>query len=128
MNPVTHFEIPYRDSQRASKFYRTVFEWELQDLGPDMNNYTLATTATSDVKIGGPAGAINGGLYAYDADRPGQHPSLVIGVGNIGKAMDLINQNGGEIIGDLHEIPGFGKYVSFRDSEGNRLSIIEPKI
>ena len=40
--------------------------------------------------------------------------------------MSKINKAGGEVIGEPMEIPGFGMYVSFYDTERNRVSIMEP--
>ena len=126
MNPVVHFELPYLDSKRAAKFYETVFGWKMQDLGEEMGNYMLATTAETDAKPGLPAGAINGGLYPTKPDWPAQYPSIVIGVENIDESIKKINKSGGKILGEPMEIPGFGVYVSFLDTEGNRNSIIQP--
>ena len=50
MNPVVHFEMPYRDAERASAFYHQAFGWSLQLLGPEMGHYLLATTATVDCR------------------------------------------------------------------------------
>lgn len=126
MNPVVHFELPYSDAQRAANFYQTVFGWKMQHLGAAASNYILATTAETDAKPGFPAGTINGGLFPFKPDWPLQFPSIVIGVENIGGTMAKINQNGGEVLGDPIEIPNFGTYVSFMDTEGNRNSIIQP--
>ncbi|MBK6282108.1 MAG: VOC family protein [Draconibacterium sp.] len=126
MNPVVHFELPYFDGKRASKFYETVFGWKMQDLGENMGNYMLATTAETDAKPGFPAGAINGGLYPTKPDWPAQYPSIVIGVENIDESIKKINNSGGKVLGEPMEIPGFGIYVSFIDTEGNRNSIIQP--
>lgn len=128
MNPVVHFELPYKDAERATNFYTTVFGWKTEMLGPEMGSYILATTAESDAKKGAPAGAINGGMFPYKEDWPLQHPSIVIGVGDIEEAMKDIKENGGEVLGDPHEIPGTGKYVSFVDTEGNRISILQPNM
>jgi hypothetical protein len=126
MNPVVHFELPYIDGKRASKFYETVFGWKMQDLGENMGNYMLATTAETDAKPGSPAGAINGGLYPTKPDWPAQYPSIVIGVENIDESIKKINNSGGKVLGEPMEIPGFGIYASFIDTEGNRNSIIQP--
>lgn len=126
MNPVVHFEIPYKDSERISRFYSTVFGWKLTALGPQSGNYILAQTATTDVKPGFPAGSIDGGFYPVKPDWPGQFPSIVIGVSDIMEAMRKINDNGGAVLGEPMVIPNFGTYVSFHDTEGNRNSIIQP--
>lgn len=33
MNPVVHFEMPYDDPARMSKFYASAFGWECNKLG-----------------------------------------------------------------------------------------------
>lgn len=126
MNPVVHFELPYTNAERISNFYSNVFGWKLTHLGENSGNYILATTAVADAKPGQPAGAINGGFYPVKPDWPAQFPSIVIGVGDMQAAMNAINSKGGKVLGDPMMIPGFGLYVSFLDTEGNRNSVIQP--
>lgn len=126
MNPVVHFEIPYKDGERIAKFYQSAFGWELTFLGEHSGNYILAKTADKDAKPGFPAGSINGGLFPFKTDWPNQFPSIVIGVGDIHESIEKINLFGGTVIGEPMLIPNFGMYVSFLDTEGNRNSIIEP--
>lgn len=126
MDPVVHFELPYRDPQRIANFYGRAFGWKTQALGPEMGNYVLATTATSDAKPGAAAGAIDGGFYPYKADWPAQHPSVVIAVRDVEASMGKIAEAGGRVLGEPMVIPGIGRYVSFLDTEGNRLSILQP--
>jgi hypothetical protein len=40
--------------------------------------------------------------------------------------MDKVRQAGGNVLGDPMDIPGVGKYVSFMDPEGNRVSMLQP--
>ena len=126
MNPVVHFELPYEDRQRAEQFYATAFGWKTHFLGSDMGDYVVVTTAETDANSGSPAGAINGGLFPKKADWPAQFPSIVIGVPDMSRAMLAVKNAGGEVLGEPHEIPGYGLYVSFLDTEGNRNSMIEP--
>lgn len=51
---------------------------------------------------------------------------MVIGTQDIKSTMDLITKNGGEVLGEPMDIPGTGMYVSFFDTEGNRVSILQP--
>ncbi|RYF36128.1 MAG: VOC family protein [Comamonadaceae bacterium] len=126
MNPVVHFEMPYDDAGRISRFYEAAFGWKLQQLGADMGNYVLATTADSDSMPDAVRGAINGGFFPRDPKLPGQHPSVVIAVPDIAGAMRSVNGAGGEVLGEPMAIPGIGQYVAFRDTEGNRLSMLQP--
>jgi len=128
MNPVVHFEIPAEDKNRMADFYTKAFDWKTQMLGPDMNDYVLVTT-TEPGEDGRPKnpGAINGGFYKKSADMPGQYPSVVIAVGDIKAAMKKVTEAGGKVLGEPMEIPGYGLYVSFSDTEGNRVSMMQPK-
>ena len=126
MDPVVHFELPYDDPDRIVRFYQSAFGWQLQKLGEEMGNYVLATTATDDVKPDAPAGAINGGFFPRKPDWPAQHPSVVIGVKDIKASMSGVAAAGGQVLGEPMEIPGVGQYVSFEDTEGNRLSMLQP--
>src|SRR5262245_29484409 len=127
MNPVVHFEMPAEDRSRMAAFYEKVFGWKTQMLGPEMGEYVLVTTAESDVKPGAPAGAINGGFYPKRPDWPAQYPSIVIAVDDIDSAMRRLGQAGGKDHRDPKEIPEVGRYVSFFDTEGNRVSMLQPK-
>ena len=126
MNPVVHFEMPYDNHERMEKFYKEVFGWQMKKLGDDMGNYVLATTANADVKPDLPRGAINGGFYPRKPDWPDQYPSVVIAVDNIKEAMKKVEKAGGNILGEPVEIPGIGLCVSFTDTEGNRVSMLQP--
>jgi predicted enzyme related to lactoylglutathione lyase len=126
MDPVVHFELPYDNAERIAAFYRSAFGWELESLGEDMGNYVLATTAKEDATPGQPAGAINGGFFPRKPDWPGQAPSVVIGVHDLFASMKKVAKAGGEVFGEPMDIPGIGKYVAFQDTEGNRLSMLQP--
>jgi len=128
MNPVVHFELPYVDAQRAAAFYSNVFGWKTEQLGSEMGDYILVTTTDKDAVPGKPAGAIDGGMFPKKLDWPDQYPSIVIGVEDIGASMRKIADNGGAVLGEPMDIPGTGLYVSFKDTEGNRNSILQPKM
>ena len=126
MNPVVHFEMPYDDRQRMAAFYQSAFGWQTQLLGAEMGNYVVAhTTETVDGMVSTP-GTINGGFYERKADWPAQHPSVVIAVDDPRTAMQQVAAAGGEVLGEPMEIPGIGYYVSFMDTEGNRVSMLQP--
>ena len=130
MNPVVHFELPYDDRERIARFYQTAFGWQLQMLGEEMGNYVLATTALPDnpppVPPAAVPGVITGGFFPRKADWPAQYPSVVIAVDDMQQAMRKVPAAGGEVLGEPMDIPGVGAYVSFYDSERNRLSMLTP--
>jgi predicted enzyme related to lactoylglutathione lyase len=127
MNPVVHFEMPYDDASRMKRFYETAFGWKTQQLGEEMGRYVIAMTAESGPD-GRPAqpGSINGGFYERNPEWPAQHPSVVIAVDDIGAAIKQVAAAGGRVLGEPMEIPGVGQYVSFMDTENNRVSMLQP--
>ena len=128
MNPVVHFEIPYDDAERAAAFYEAAFGWRTQRFGEEMGNYVVVTTTESDPQTGRPTtpGAINGGLFARSGQIPDAHPSVVIAVDDIESAVQTVASSGGEVLGEPMDIPGVGRYVSFMDTEGNRVALLQP--
>jgi uncharacterized protein len=126
MNPVVHFEMPYDNRQRMAQFYETAFGWQTQLLDEDMGNYVLATTTETDEQGPKKPGAINGGFFPKKPDWPAQHPSIVIAVEDIKDSVRRVTEAGGKVLGEPMEIPGVGQYVSFIDTEGNRVSMLQP--
>lgn len=126
MNPVVHFEMPATDRKRISNFYSKAFGWQTQQLGPDMSDYVVVTTTESDENGPKNPGAINGGFFKKNDDRPAQSPSVVISVEDIKTSMKRVADAGGKTLGEPDDIPGIGKYVSFLDTEGNRVAMLQP--
>jgi predicted enzyme related to lactoylglutathione lyase len=137
MNPVVHFEMGYNDKDRMVKFYETVFSWKAQQMGPEMSNYVVAqTTDTDDKGMVTTPGTINGGFYAKTDSPDSQAPSVVISVTDLKAAMEAVKRAGGKIKGGMDEkgnhtmepqmIPGVGLWISIEDTEGNRVSMLQP--
>jgi uncharacterized protein len=129
MCPVVHFELPAEQGKRMAAFYEHAFGWQVQQLGPENGGYMLATTAERDVN-GFPkeTGRINGGFYGKTPDITAQHPSVVIAVKDIQASMKKVQEEGGKVLGEPMDIPGYGMYVSFLDTEGNKLSMMQPSM
>jgi uncharacterized protein len=138
MNPVVHFEMGYVDRERMKNFYASAFGWKMQQLGSEMGNYVVAQTAeTDDAGMVKTPGAINGGFYQKTENPLSQAPSVVISVPDIKTAMKAVTDNGGTILGAMDEsgkssmepmmIPGVGLWISMQDTEGNRVSLLQPK-
>lgn len=125
-NPVVHFEMPYKDAKRVSEFYSKAFGWSMNESGEEMSHYVVAHTAETDenqmVKT---PGTINGGFYDLNQSQASKEPSVVISVADVKKAVEDIKAAGGEIIAEPQDITGIGLWVTFRDSEGNRVSILQ---
>ena len=125
-NPVTHFEMPYKDSGRVSKFYSSAFGWEMNNLGAEMGDYVMAaTTEIDDQNMVLTPGHINGGFYA-EKDAPGSGTTVVIEVSDLDEAIRDVKEAGGEILNEPFDIPGIGRYVAIKDTEGNRVGVLQP--
>ncbi|HVX48511.1 MAG TPA: VOC family protein [Chitinophagaceae bacterium] len=136
-NPVVHFEMGYFDRERMKTFYATAFGWTMQQMGPEMGDYVVAQTTETDsngmVKT---PGTINGGFYQKTSSPLSHAPSVVIAVQDMQGAIKAITDGGGTILGAMDEsgnnsmepqmIPGVGLWISFKDTEGNRVSLLQP--
>ncbi len=127
MDPVVHFELPAGDRERMAAFYQAAFGWKTQMFGPEMGSYTVVTT-TEPGPDGRPAspGAINGGFFLRTDDPSSHAPSVVIAVEDMDAARAAVESAGGTLAGEPTEIPGVGLYSGFKDSEGNRMSMLKP--
>ncbi len=126
MNPVIHFEMPANDRKRMSAFYAKAFGWETNQLGPEMGNYVVVMTTESTKEGPKKKGIINGGFYQREPNKTDQYPSLVIAVENLAAHMKQVQAAGGRISGQPMDIPGVGRFASFFDTEGNRVSMLQP--
>jgi uncharacterized protein len=119
---VVHFEIPFEDGDRAQRFYKDAFDWQLQSM-PGMGYVLVTTGPTGD---SGPTepGFVNGGMLSR-GDSPSSGPLVVVDVESIDEALRRIGELGGETVvgrqpvGDM----GFSAYV--RDTEGNVVGLWE---
>jgi predicted enzyme related to lactoylglutathione lyase len=121
--------MPAEDRKRMADFYARTFGWQTQMLGPEMGDYVVVTTTETDEKGPRKPGAINGGFFKKTPAT--QYPSLVIAVDDIKEHMKKVEKAGGKIIGGQKpgqpdDIPGVGLYVAFVDTEGNRVSMLQP--
>jgi predicted enzyme related to lactoylglutathione lyase len=121
MDKVVHFEIPYDNKKRASKFYSEIFGWELLDV-PDMD-YTLVHAAKTDKNnMVVEKGAINGGLFHRNASA--KQPMIVIGVQSIDETIKKVISAGGKLITPKQSIPN-GSYARVADCEGNVIGLAD---
>jgi predicted enzyme related to lactoylglutathione lyase len=119
---VVHFEIPFDDGDRAQRFYRDAFGWQLQSM-PGMGYVLVTSGPTGD---GGPTepGFINGGMFSRQVS-PSPGPLVVVDVESIDDTLRRIGELGGttvlgrQPVGDM----GFSAYAT--DTEGNVVGLWE---
>ncbi len=114
---VVHFEINADNTERAVKFYRDVFGWDITKWdGP--TDYRLAKTG--EMEEVGISGAI--------MPRMDLHASVIntIGVPDIDLYLKRIVDCGGKIVREKQEIPKVGTAAYVLDTEENIVGIIQP--
>ena len=127
MDKVVHFEIPFDDKARATKFYADNFGWGMHDMGAEAGDYVLAQTAKTDANhMVEETGAINGALYSKMASKPLNAPIIVIQVDSIEDTVKKIESSGGKLVTPAMPIPN-GRYARVTDSEGNIIGIVDAK-
>lgn len=123
MNKVVHFEVPADDLDRAQKFYKEVFEWNIVPM-PELNYTIVHTVAVDEQFMPKESGAINGGMYKRGGDSS-PHPVIVIDVPSIDEHLKKVEAAGGRTVRPKAEIPNMGYYAQVADSEGNIIGLWE---
>jgi predicted enzyme related to lactoylglutathione lyase len=117
MARVVHFEINADNPERASKFYGTVFGWNIQKWDGPQQYWLASTGDKSEMGIDG-------------AIMPRQHPQATtvntIGVGSLDESLKKITENGGKIVMERQTIPGVGYFAYCQDTEGNTFGVMQP--
>ncbi len=114
---VSHFEIPARDMERAARFYREVFGWQVEPLPWAGHPYYKVRGVQGD--------SLGGGIVP--AGEGCEHPLLVIHVdGEMAVWIERIVEGGGTIEQQPTQVGDFGRFARFRDPEGNLLGVWGP--
>jgi len=108
MPRIVHFEVMAAEPERASKFYSTVFGWEINKWdGPE--DYWLVTTGSDDTP------GING---AIGQSRGEPVTVNTIEVDSVDKFAEKVTANGGKVVVPKMSIPGVGYQIYCQDTEG----------
>jgi predicted enzyme related to lactoylglutathione lyase len=70
--------------------------------------------------------ALTAAFFQKSDDKPDQYPSVVVAVDDVKEQMKKVKEAGGQLLGEPMGIPGVGLCVSFRDTEGNRVAMLQP--
>lgn len=117
---VVHFEVPFDDADRARRFYREVFDWQIQPV-PELRYNMVSTGPVSAEGMPTEPGYIGGGMMQREA--PVNHPVITLQVEDIDAALLAIKQHGGAPVGEKMAIGEMGFAAYFRDSEDNLLGL-----
>ncbi len=116
MPKINHFEINADDPKRAKNFYENVFNWKIEKWEGPLEYWLIK--AGDDDEPG-----INGGLQKRENKE--ESITTYIGVKSVDETIKKIKQSGGKIVKPKTPIPSVGYYAIFKDTEGNRLDIME---
>ena len=130
MNRVVHFEIHAEDPERAAKFYREVFGWDIQEWvvpGLEMrkeNRYWLVSTGPQE------APGINGGLLFRRGAAPAEGQPVnayicTIGVASVDESVNKAVAAGATVALPKMPIKGVGWLAYCRDTEGNLFGLMQ---
>jgi len=115
MGRVVHFEIHASDMDRAERFYRDVFGWEVQRFDGPIDYRLLNTGPKSTTGIDGALVERRG---SGDGDAVIAYVCTVQ-VDDIKATEQKVKEAGGEQVVERQEIPDVGHLSYFKDSEGN---------
>jgi len=117
---VVHFEVPFDDADRASSFYRDVFDWQLQSM-PEMNYTIVSTGPVRDEGMPAEPGYIGGGMMQRQA--PVNTPVITLEVDDIDATLAAVEKHGGAAVGEKLQVGEMGFAAYFNDSEGNLMGL-----
>jgi predicted enzyme related to lactoylglutathione lyase len=116
---VSHFEIPAGDPERAARFYRQVFGWNVEPLAWERPYFKIRGSAPSESGREG----IDGGII--EAGSGLDQPLLMIHIedADVQIVLERIVDAGGSIDLPATRVGTMGSWARFRDSEGNLLGL-----
>jgi predicted enzyme related to lactoylglutathione lyase len=119
---IVHFEIPVDDPERATKFYRELFGWEIQkwtsEGGPE---YWMVSTVPTDGKGQPTRPGVNGGLMRRQ--HSGHLPTNYIAVESVDEYAKKAKRLGAGEVMPKTPVKAMGWFAMLKDTEGNVFGI-----
>jgi uncharacterized protein len=116
-NPVTWFEIPVRDLQRAKKFYEAVFDTKLDVF--DMGGIPMAWFPRPENATG-----TSGGLVEALGREPSKLGTVVFfNVSSIDSTLTAVEKSGEKLVTARAGGGEHGSIGQFEDTEGNLVAL-----
>lgn len=126
-NRVVHFEIQVDNPDRAIRFYKNIFDWQIEEWKGGDQKYWMIMTAEKDSKEMG----INGGMLL----RPTKIPNAECGINSyvctilvedFDEIAKKIISEGGMLAMPKFAIKGMAWQGYYIDTEGNTFGIHQP--
>jgi predicted enzyme related to lactoylglutathione lyase len=112
-NPVVHFEIGCRDSEKTQKFYSDLFDWKIEQMGP-----AAMISTGSEMGIAGHITSLG--------HEPFNYVTVYVAVEDLAASLEKAESLGGKTIIPPTEIPGMGHFAWLSDLDGNTIGLWKP--
>jgi len=123
-NTIVHFEIPADQPERAAKFYRELFGWDVKQFkggaAGGIEYWIVKTVPTDDQGMPIRPG-VNGGLMRRM--YPAQAPVNYINVSDVDEFVKKAENLGAKVLMAKQPVPGMGWFAQLNDTEGNVFAI-----
>jgi predicted enzyme related to lactoylglutathione lyase len=117
-NPVVYFEIPVTDIERATQFYKAIFNFSFDKEKIDNNEMALFPFHEK-------ATGISGALAKGEIYKPTIEGVLIyFNTPNIDETLKRATQHGAKVLYPKTD-NGIGFVAEFQDSEGNRIALFQ---
>ena len=110
--PVVHFEIGCRDSAKTEQFYKKLFDWKIEAMGPA-------------AMIAAEAGGITGHITAL-GHEPHHYTIFYVDVEDVSACLEKAKALGAKTLVPPVEIPT-GTFAWMQDPEGNTVGLWKTK-
>ena len=110
-NPFVHVDLATDDAAKAKKFYKKIFDWEIQDI-PGMN--------WSSISVGD---GVGGGMGAKNMPKQPSAWTAYVTVDDVKKTIAKAKKAGATIIVPYAEVGDMGSLGVFADPEGATIGV-----
>ncbi len=119
---IVHFEIPADEPERAAKFYREMFGWNINRWeNPGGIEYWMVETVATDAEGRPVRQGVNGGLMRRM--YPEQQPVNYIAVEDVDQTVAKAERLGAKVMMTKTPVPGMGWFAQLTDTEGNVIAV-----
>jgi predicted enzyme related to lactoylglutathione lyase len=123
---IVHFEIPAEQPERAARFYRELFGWDIKEYegaAAGGMKYWMVQTVPTDAEGRPTRPGVNGGLM--QRMFPGQAPVNYISVADVDEFVRKAERLGAKTLMGKHPVQGMGWFAQLEDTEGNVFAVWE---
>lgn len=117
-NPFVHVELQTQDAEKAKKFYKSLFSWDLDELPMGQGGtYTM-------IRVGEGTG---GGIMKNPVPNAPSHWLAYVLVNDVAAATKKARELGATVLRDRTEVPNFGWFSVISDPTGAVLGLWQAK-